>query len=71
MNTLEVFKRYNLKDWKLINTILHKDLLNVPDLMDVEFFNDFQTYLQEKASHIGLDISEHETWIDWLKNEIG
>ena len=68
---MEIFKRYNLKDWKLIYTILHKDLLNVPDLMDVEFFNNLQTYLQAEASHIGLDISEHETWIDWLKNEIG
>ncbi|MBT7035237.1 MAG: hypothetical protein HN973_00780 [Lentimicrobiaceae bacterium] len=65
MNT---FEDYNLKEWKLIYVTLHKSVLTTPELMDIDFFNDLQTYLQKKAEKTNLDPIDHDTWINWLNN---
>ena len=66
MNIL--FEKYDLKEWKLIYLTLHKSCSNNWDVMDLEFFNNLQKYLQEKVEKIGLDPLDHDTWINWLNN---
>jgi len=68
MRPLYIFTQYDLKELKLIYITLHKSLLTTPDLIDNEFINDLQKYLQEKAEKIGLDPLDHDTWINWLNN---
>ena len=63
-----IFEQYDLKEWKLIYLTLHKSVSDNWDVMDLEFFNDLQKYLQEKAEKIGLDPLDHDTWINWLNN---
>ena len=65
---MNIFEQYNLKEWKLIYLTLHKSTSNNWDVMDLEFFNDIQKYLQGKAEKIGLDPLDHNTWINWLNN---
>jgi hypothetical protein len=68
MRPLYIFTQYDLKELKLIYITLHKSLLTTPDLIDNEFINDLQKYLQENAEKIGLDPLDHYTWINWLNN---
>jgi len=63
-----LFEQYNLKEWKLIYLTLHKSVLATPELIDMEFFNDLQKYLQSKAEKTGLEPIDHDTWINWLNN---
>ena len=63
-----LFEQYNLKEWKLIYLTLHKSVLTTPELIDMEFFNDLQKYLQSKAEKTGLEPIDHDTWINWLNN---
>ena len=63
-----IFEQYDLKEWKLIYLMLHKSVSNNWNVMDLEFFNDLQKHLQEKAEKIGLDPLDHDTWINWLNN---
>ena len=65
---MNIFEQYDLKEWKLIYLMLHKSTSNNWDVMDLEFFNDLQIYLQGKAESIGLDPLDHDTWINWLNN---
>jgi hypothetical protein len=64
----ETFEEYDLKEWKLIYLMLHKSTSNNWNVMDLEFFNDLQKYLQGKSEKIGLDPLDHDTWINWLNN---
>ena len=63
-----LFEEYDLKEWKLIYLTLHKSVSNNWDVMDLEFFNDLQKYLQSKAEKTGLDPLDHDTWTNWLNN---
>ncbi|SVE03052.1 uncharacterized protein METZ01_LOCUS455906 [marine metagenome] len=62
------FEQYNLKEWKLVYLQLLSKSTAAPDLLDIDFFNDLQIYLQGKAETIGLDPLHHDTWINWLNN---
>jgi len=68
MRPLFIFTQYDLKSWKLIYLTLHKSISNNWDVMDLEFFNDLQKYLQGKAEKIGLDPLDHDTWTNWLND---
>lgn len=64
--TMRIFEAYNLQGWKLIYLVLYKTIADNPDLMDVDFFNDLQTYLQRNAENNNVNPLDHEEWIKWL-----
>jgi len=61
-----IFEAYDLQGWKLIYLVLYKTIADNPDLMDVDFFNDLQTYLQRNAENNNVNPLDHEEWIKWL-----
>ena len=64
--TTRIFEAYNLQGWKLIYLVIYKNISDNPDLMDVDFFNDLQTYLQASAENNNVNPLDHEEWIKWL-----
>lgn len=63
MNTLD---QYSLRELKLIYRILHAALPEKPELMDSEWLESLQRYLQQRAREEGIDVSEHAQWAAWL-----
>ena len=59
---------YPLAERKLIYRTLHRQLTQVPELMDSEFLHDLQTSLQRAAMDDGVDVSDHGAWDEWLGN---
>ena len=59
---------YPLAERKLIYRTLHRQLTQVPELMDGEFLHDLQTDLQRAALSEGVDVSDHGAWDEWLGN---
>jgi hypothetical protein len=69
MNSVSI-KTYRISDLKRIYRVLHQHILEQTDLMDSEIFEDLQAYLQGAATLSGIDISHHDAWEAWLKDEI-
>ena len=65
-STMRIFEAYNLQGWKLIYVTL---IDGWETLMDVDFFNDLQSYLQTQAENNNVNPLDHEEWIKWLNNE--
>lgn len=59
---------YPLAELKLVYRTLHQHLTRHPELMDTQFLDDLQTYLQRKALADGVDVSDHGAWDAWLGN---
>ena len=57
---------YAIGDLKLIYQMLHERLPSDPMLMDSDLLQDLQTYLQQRASQEGIDVSLHAQWANWL-----
>ena len=58
---------FEAKELKVIYRLLHKNLLQEPSLMDSEFLQNLQTYLQKKSRAEGVDVSNHSAWDAWLR----
>jgi len=61
---------YSLEERKLIYRVLHKNLVQNPELMDSAFLADLQTDLQLIAQTEGIDLADHGQWDAWLGNEV-
>ena len=57
---------YALADLKLIYQLLHERLPHSPELMDSELLTDLQSWLQQRATQDGVDVSLHAQWANWL-----
>ncbi len=68
MNSVSI-KTYQVSDLKRIYRVLHQHLLQNTDLMESEVFEDLQAYLQGVATLSGIDISDHEAWDRWIREE--
>jgi hypothetical protein len=64
----KLFEEYGIKECKLIYLTLHKSASDNWDIIDLEFFNDLQNYLQSEAEKIGIEPLDHDAWISWLNN---
>ena len=69
MNSVSI-KTYRMSDLKQIYRVLHRHLLQHTDLMDSEILDDLQAYLQGCATLAGVDISDHDAWDRWLRDEM-
>ncbi len=65
---MQPLAHFDAADLKLVYRTLHKSLLQTLDLMDSEFFEQLQTWLQTCAQSDGIDVSDHKQWDAWLGN---
>ncbi|MEL6341852.1 MAG: hypothetical protein AAFV53_01880 [Myxococcota bacterium] len=70
MGTLDRFAHFELSEMKLVYRVLHQHLLEHVELMDAEFFEALQRWLQTIAGSQGVDVSDHAQWDAWLGNTI-
>ena len=59
---------FDAADLKLVYRVLHKNLMSNLELMDSEFLERLQTWLQTCAQADGVDTSDHGQWDAWLGN---
>ena len=63
---MQRFSAFDVDELKLVYRILHKNLLSHMELMDAEFIEALQSWLQYRAGEDGVDVSEHAQWEAWL-----
>ena len=61
---------FDAADLKLVYRVLHKNLMNNIELMDSDFFEQLQTWLQSCAQADGVDTTDHQQWDAWLGNKV-
>ena len=66
---MQRFSAFEINELKLVYQILHKNLLSNMDLMDAEFLQAMQSWLQYRAGQDGVDVSDHAQWDAWLKGQ--
>ena len=59
---------YAVSELKLIYRTLHAQLMSDTELIDSEWLQDLQTWLQKKASEEGVLPADHRQWEAWLRN---
>ena len=59
---------FDAADLKLVYRVLHKSLMANIELMDSDFFEKLQTWLQSCAQADGVDTTDHAQWDAWLGN---
>ncbi len=62
------FAHFDLSELKVVYRALHANLMEHLDLMDGDFLQDLQTWLQSIAGQQGVDIGDHAQWDAWLGN---
>lgn len=62
-------KQYSINEQKLVYRALHKQLTEMPELMDSELLQDLQNALQRQAQADGIDVADHGAWDAWLGNQ--
>jgi hypothetical protein len=63
---MQRFSNFDVQELKLVYRVLHKNLLGHIELMDADFLETLQTWLQYRAGQDGVDISVHSQWDAWL-----
>ena len=66
---MQRFSVFELDELKLVYRVLHRSLLSEEALMDSEFLQSLQTWLQYRAGEDGVDLSDHALWDAWLKGQ--
>jgi hypothetical protein len=67
---MQPLSHFDAADLKLIYRILHKGLMQNLELMDSDFFERLQGWLQTCARSEGVDVSNHSEWDAWLGNRV-
>ena len=66
---MQRFSTFDVDELKLVYRILHQNLMSHMELMDAEFTEVLQTWLQYRAGEDGVDVSEHAQWEAWLRGQ--
>ena len=64
------FSTFQIDELKLVYRILHRSLMENMELMDTDFLQGLQSWLQFRAGRDGIDIADHAQWDAWLGGEI-
>jgi|OM-RGC.v1.033232926 hypothetical protein len=62
------FAHFEIAELKVVYRALHQHLLEHPELMDTDFLEQLQRWLQHVAGQQGVDIRDHSAWDAWLGN---
>jgi hypothetical protein len=68
-STMQRFSSFDIKELKLVYRILHHNLMNHTELMDAEFLESLQSWLQYRAVQDGVDLTDHSQWSGWLNGQ--
>jgi hypothetical protein len=60
------FNNFDLTELKEVYLVLHKNLINTPDLIDSQFLQELQSHLHTLAQSEGVDTKDHAQWEVWL-----
>ena len=60
------FIYWPIDELKLAYSVLQKNILNYPPLMDSVYLERLQTFLQQEAKATGIDPTNHAEWAAWL-----
>lgn len=60
---------FDAADLKVVYRVLHKNLMSHIELMDSDFLEQLQTWLQSCARADGVDTTDHKQWDAWLGNK--
>ena len=66
---MQRFSVFDVNELRLVSRILHQNLLSNMELMDAEFVEALQTWLQYRAGEDGVDVSNHAQWDAWLRGQ--
>ena len=66
---MQRFSAFEIDELKLVYRILHQNLMSHMELMDAEFLQAMQSWLQYRAGQDGVDVSDHAQWDAWLKGK--
>ena len=66
---MQRFSTFDVKELKLVYRILHHNLMNHTELMDAEFLESLQSWLQYRAVQDGVDLTDHSQWSGWLNDQ--
>jgi hypothetical protein len=62
--------QYPIAELKKIYALLHRELTQMPELMDAELLHDLQLLLQASAKADGVDVTHHAQWATWLNGGV-
>jgi hypothetical protein len=68
-DAMQRFSTFEIDELKLVYRVLHQNLMSHMELMDAEFLEALQSWLQYRASQDGVDVSVHAQWEAWLKGQ--
>jgi hypothetical protein len=63
---MQRFSTFEIDELKLVYRVLHQNLMGHMELMDAEFLDTLQSWLQYRATQDGVDVSMHAEWGAWL-----
>ena len=63
---MQHFAHFRLDELRLVYRILHSQLMTNLELMDADFFQELQDWLQYAAQGQGVDVGDHAQWAAWL-----
>ncbi|MCK6455360.1 MAG: hypothetical protein L6Q92_02340 [Phycisphaerae bacterium] len=66
-----VIAAHDLEELKLVFRVLHRQLADVPELMDTHFLTELQRFLLAAAGSDGVDVADHTAWDRWLGGAAG
>jgi hypothetical protein len=66
---MQRFSTFEIDELKLVYRVLHQNLMSHMELMDAEFLDALQSWLQYRATQDGVDVSVHAEWEAWLKGQ--
>ena len=66
---MQRFSAFEIDELKLVYRVLHQNLMSHMELMDGEFLQTLQSWLQYRAGQDGVDVSIHAQWDAWLKGQ--
>ena len=67
---MQDFSTFEIDELKLVYRILHGSLMENLELMDTDFLEGLQNWLQYRAGQEGVDIADHAQWDGWLGGQV-
>ena len=64
------FSTFQIDELKLVYRVLHRNLMENMELMDTDFLQGLQSWLQFRAGRDGIDIADHAQWDAWLGGQV-
>jgi hypothetical protein len=65
---MQRFSTFEITELKLVYRVLHQKLMSHMELMDADFLEVLQRWLQYRAAQDGVNLADHAQWDGWLND---